>query len=205
MTRIEEFLMSFKIKLCDINQKMVSAWEIAFKDSPEVEIIHSNIFQIEADALVSPANSFGFMDGGLDYHISEFYHWTIQEKVQNIIREQYYGELPVGQAIIVETGTDKFPYLISAPTMPVPLNVAKTNNAYLAMRAILHETIKFNQTHAVPIKSIVIPGLAGATGRMPLARIAFQMRKAYENVTLRKIYNFKSLSTAAKLYYQLIQ
>ena len=198
--------MELKIILCDINAKMVDAWRSAFNLYPEVEIIQGDIFKIDADALVSPANSFGFMDGGLDYLISKFFNFTIQEKVQQRLKEQFFGELPVGQAIVVETGFDKFPYLISAPTMPVPLNVSKSINAYLAMRAILISIIDYNlkRTKKV-IKSVVIPGLCGATGRMPFPRIAFQMQKAYENVILRKIYDFRSLREAKRMYLNLIQ
>jgi O-acetyl-ADP-ribose deacetylase (regulator of RNase III) len=195
--------MDLKIKLCDINQEMVNAWKNCFESYPEVEITKGNIFEIDADALVSPANSFGFMGGGLDYHINKFFDFKLESKVQNVIRKKYNGFLPVGHALIVETNHEKFQFLISAPTMEVPLNVASTINAYLAMRAILMEIINHNQQNENKITSVVIPGLAGSTGRMPFTRIAFQMLKAYENIIKEEMYSFKSLSEAKKLYLKL--
>lgn len=195
--------MDLKIKLCDINQEMVNVWKNSFEAYPEVEITKGNIFEIDADALVSPANSFGFMGGGLDYHINKFFDFKLEEKVQNAIRKKYLGFLPVGHALIVETNHKNFQFLISAPTMEVPLNVASTINAYLTMRAILMEIISYNQQKEKKITSVVIPGLAGATGRMPFDRIAFQMMKAYENVMRGDIYNFKTLTQAKKLYLEL--
>lgn len=195
--------MDLKIKLCDKNQKMVDAWKQAFKVYKEIDIYKSDIFKIDAQALISPANSFGFMGGGLDYYINKFFDFKIQKKVQAVIKEKYNGFLPVGHAILIKTGNEKFPFLISAPTMEVPLNVSSTINAYLAMRAILTAIINYNKQEKTAIKSAVIPGLAGATGRMPFDRIAFQMLKAYENLIKKEIYKFNSLNQAKKFYMQL--
>lgn len=64
------------------------------------------------------------------------------DRLQQIIKgEEYFGELLVGQAVILETNdeTQKIKYLISAPTMRVPLDVSDTPNAYLAFKATLME------------------------------------------------------------------
>jgi O-acetyl-ADP-ribose deacetylase (regulator of RNase III) len=92
--------------------------------------------------VVSPANSFGFMDGGIDWRYSERFGWQLMERLQQVIKgEDYFGELLVGQAIILETNDEmkKIPYLISAPTMRVPLDVSNSPNAYLAFKATLME------------------------------------------------------------------
>jgi hypothetical protein len=54
------------VHLRDINAGIVKAWEQAFADVPEVHVSRGDIFEHKADAIVSPANSFGFMDGGID-------------------------------------------------------------------------------------------------------------------------------------------
>ena len=41
------------------------AWRTHFRERPDVQIIHGDITTVNCDAVVSPANSFGFMDGGL--------------------------------------------------------------------------------------------------------------------------------------------
>ncbi|MBD3228365.1 MAG: Appr-1-p processing protein [Candidatus Lokiarchaeota archaeon] len=182
---------------------MIGAWKDLFMNFNEIEIYKNDIFKIEADALVSPANSFGFMGGGLDYYINKFFNYKMEEKVKNTIKEKYKGFLPVGHALVIKTDSKKFPYLISAPSMEVPLDVSSTINAYLAMRAILMVIIDYNNENNQAIKSVVIPGLAGATGRMPFKRIAFQMLKAYESIIKKEIYDFSSLKQAKKFYQKL--
>ena len=77
----------------------------------------------------------------------------MQHRLRAVLKEDYNGELPVGQAAIIKTlstndSSKKFEdpkfnegklikYLISAPTMRVPLNVTDTVNAYLAFRAVI--------------------------------------------------------------------
>ena len=59
-----------KIKLVYIEDELGKAWENHFSNHAGVELIKGDITQISCDATVSPANSFGFMDGGLDYVLS---------------------------------------------------------------------------------------------------------------------------------------
>lgn len=197
--------MPLKIILCDIQKKITDAWLRHFEGIENVKVSHGNIFEVEADTLVNPANSFGFMDGGLDYAISEFFEWKIQPRVQAVLREKHFGELPVGMAEIVETGNRKFPYLVCAPTMRTPANVSNTLNAYLAMRAILIAVLRFNQTHTGAIKSVVIPGLGTAVGKMPASRCARQMRVAYDNVFGGQACNFTSLREARRAELKLLE
>jgi O-acetyl-ADP-ribose deacetylase (regulator of RNase III) len=98
--------MSLKIILGDKNPELIAAWQTEFVSLPDVNIRGGNILLVKADALVSPANYFGFMDGGLDWSISDLFEWKIQTKVQKIIRERYAGELLVGAAEIIATGTE---------------------------------------------------------------------------------------------------
>ena len=58
------------IVLADRQKVVVEAWKDALGRSANVTIHHGSIFDVACDALVSPANSFGFMDGGLDLRIS---------------------------------------------------------------------------------------------------------------------------------------
>lgn len=55
----------------------------------------------EFDCMVSPANSFGLMDGGIDFYISEFFGWDLLPKVQQAILDEWAGEQPVGTCMIV--------------------------------------------------------------------------------------------------------
>ena len=46
--------------------------------------------------VVSPANSFGLMDGSYDLVLTEWYGNQLQERVQEYIIKNFYGEQPVG-------------------------------------------------------------------------------------------------------------
>ena len=176
-----------KYHLRDKEEQMVEAWEKAFEGIEEVRITQGNIMEAKEDAIISPANSFGFMDGGIDLIYSLFFGWQLQERLQAKIIEQYDGELPVGQALIIETNNEEIPYLISAPTMRLPMDVSDSVNAYLAFRACILAVKKFNQTSSKPIKSVICPGLCTATGKMPYTRAARQMVIAYRNTALGQI------------------
>ncbi len=173
--------------LRDKQEKMVEAWEKAFDGLENVKISQGEIMEVKADAIISPANSFGFMDGGIDLVYSKFFGYQIQEELQSLIIREHNGELPIGQAVIIPTNNDFIPYLISAPTMRLPMNVSDSINAYLAFRASIIAVKKFNEANSNSINSVVCPGLCTATGNMPYTRAARQMAIAYRNVALDQI------------------
>src|SRR5437867_4160197 len=100
---------------------------------------------------------------------------------QQRIKELPERELLVGQAIIMETGHDHVPFLISTPTMRVPtnFNIGTSINAYLSMKAILISA-KGHQK----ISSVAIPGLCMGVGRMQPIIAARQMFQAYKEIIL---------------------
>ena len=55
-----------KLYLIDSKPELCDKWRQVFTCYPEVEVLAGDYFQQSADAIVSPANSFGIMDGGLD-------------------------------------------------------------------------------------------------------------------------------------------
>lgn len=137
---------------------------------------------VAADAVVSPANSFGFMDGGIDAVYTHQFGFALEGRLQALLAAEHGGELPVGCAVIVETGSPEIPWCISAPTMRVPAPVPDTANAYLAFRAALRAVLAHNAVGRQQIRRILCPGLATTTGRMPVGRCAAQMRAAWDNV-----------------------
>ncbi|MGX1318640.1 O-acetyl-ADP-ribose deacetylase (regulator of RNase III) [Bradyrhizobium sp. USDA 377] len=172
----------FSIHLRDINADVVEAWRAAFADVADVEVSLGDIFAQEADAILSPANSFGHMDGGIDLLYSRYFGWDLQTNLQATLAEHHYGELPVGQAIVLATGHVRFPFLVSAPTMRVPTRIDQTVNVYLAFRAALIAVITHNAGDDETIQSLLVPGLGTGVGAMPPARAARQMRLAYDSI-----------------------
>lgn len=190
-------------RLRDKSEAMVKAWRDSFaKYSDCVEVSQGDIFKKApaADALVSPANSFGFMDGGIDMIYSKHFGWQMQDRLQEAIDKEKDGELLVGDALIIpaygddpidKTDLSQFnegkpiKFLISAPTMRIPCDVSFTANAYLAFRAVILAVDRHNRDKTrQPIKSVLCPGLGTAVGRMPYQRCARQMLMAYETFIL---------------------
>ncbi|TGE07991.1 macro domain-containing protein [Hymenobacter fodinae] len=174
----------------DTNQEVVAAWQRVFADVPQVTVQHGSIFDFPADALVSPANSFGYMNGGIDFAISKNLGWHLEKDLQRLIREKHYGELLVGQAEILPTGSPLFPYLIAAPTMRTPMTITRGPNVYHAMRALLLLLEHGRLTTGEPIKSVIktvgIPGLGTGVGQVRPLVCARQMRLAWEDIMKQK-------------------
>ena len=170
-----------KIYLIDSRQALCNRWEQVFSDYSEVEVITGDYFQQSADAIVSPANSFGIMDGGLDLAIRNELGFQVETDIQKVILNKYHGEMPIGAAEIININHDRWSYMIAAPTMRIPENVAFTLNAYNAFRAILIAINSFNESQPKnPIKSLVCSGLGTGIGSMDPIKCAAQMRAAYK-------------------------
>jgi len=178
-----------RIILVDRSQALVDHWRNAFADcdageGPAVEILAGDYFQRPADAIVSPANSFGIMDGGLDLAIRDELGFSVQSRIQEVIVAKYHGELPIGSAEIVETGDRRWPFMVAAPTMRVPAPIGFTVNAYLAFRAVLVAIENFNRgANRRVIDSVVCCGLGTGVGKLDPKKCAAQMRAAYQAVT----------------------
>ncbi len=131
-----------KIVLTALDDALANAWEQYCGDIDGVTVYRGSILDVACDALVSPANSFGFMDGGIDAVYMDYFGPEIQMHVRWAILDRHDGELIVGAADIVATDDARIPYLIVAPTMRVPMVLRESVNAYLAARAALLLVLK---------------------------------------------------------------
>lgn len=179
-----------KIILFDINSDMVQEWKkvfSAFEKHPihPVTVMETSVEALLAnhtvDSLVSPANSFGFMDGGIDGVYSRLIP-DIQTKVQKAIKIDSHGELAVGSALGVETDVGNPFEVICAPTMRVPslLTNELAINCYLATRAAfaLADYIWYKD------ETIAFPGMGTGVGGLPKDFVAISMLRAYQDVLL---------------------
>jgi O-acetyl-ADP-ribose deacetylase (regulator of RNase III) len=170
------------VLLHTFDSAMAAAWRKAFSGISDVVVVEGDILEGRCDAVVSPANSFGFMDGGIDLAYRRYFGMDLQSRVQAKIRDEFHGELPVGQAMVVPTGHDSVPYLVAAPTMRIPDRIGDTVNTYLAFRAALLAVLAHNDANASAIKSVKAPALGTGIGAMPPIRAAHQMHAAYVSV-----------------------
>ncbi|HUD43611.1 MAG TPA: macro domain-containing protein [Dokdonella sp.] len=167
-----------QIHLCTLDATMAEAWRIAFAGTP-VSIRAGDILAEPVDAVVSAANSFGIMDGGLDLHYARHFGEDLERTLRARLAAEHDGELPVGQALIVPTGDRTIPWMVSAPTMRVPMTIDRTTHVYLAFRAALRAVRAHARDHT-PIASLACPALGAGVGAMPFERVARQMRAAYD-------------------------
>ena len=82
---------NMKIFLRDLNMKIVDSWKHVFHNFgcyyDNIDVSCGSIFDLMADAIISPANSFGFMDGGIDLAYSHYFGWDLQQRLQEYIRD----------------------------------------------------------------------------------------------------------------------
>jgi O-acetyl-ADP-ribose deacetylase (regulator of RNase III) len=169
-----------QLHLVDIDADVVRAWEAAFAGLPGVDIACEDILRVARVCVVSPANSFGYMDGGLDEAYYDFFGPQIQVKVQAEIDRRPERLLPVGGSLLIPTGHPRIPFLIVAPTMEMPGPVWRAN-VYHAMVAVLRCAAR----RADVITDVYCPGLATGTGRVEPSIAAAEMAAAYRDWTAR--------------------
>lgn len=164
-----------KIYLLDRSVTMTLWWKDYFKNCKDVEIVcdeFSNFMNKNAiECIVSPANSYGLMDGGYDLAITNYFGNELQKKVQKYILENLYGEQPVGTSIIVNINNKQ--KLIHTPSMRLPSRIQDPMVVYHCMRTCLMVALKNN------IQSIVIPAFGGSCGGLDFSVIAEMMYNAY--------------------------
>jgi O-acetyl-ADP-ribose deacetylase (regulator of RNase III) len=186
--------MRLNVVLAAVESDLADAWERFCGDLESVAIHRGSIMDVNCEAVVSPANSFGFMDGGIDSIYSHHFGWHVQKRLQDAIRTEHHGELLVGQADIVPTDDARIPFVIAAPTMRVPMILRDTVNPYLAARAtfllIKHGRFRNGPFVGDPIASVVqtvaFPGLGTGVGRVDVNTCARQVRAAIEDIVLER-------------------
>lgn len=163
-----------KLRLVDHDPAVVAAWRVHFAPFPEVTIAEGDLLAVARRAVVSPANGYGFMDGGIDRAYAAFFGPRLEASVVDMTRLRPEGHLPVGAAELVPTGHARIPYLIVAPTVLLPEHVPALN-AQRALRAVLR--VASRSPHLVP--EVYCPGLATGVGAVSPDEAARHMAAAY--------------------------
>ncbi|WP_109152543.1 macro domain-containing protein [Azospirillum sp. TSO5] len=157
---------------------LLSAFREAFDGVSGVAVTDGDILDTGCAAIVSPANSFGFMDGGLDIALARRFGWGVAEAVQQEIMARPLGELLVGEAVVVPTRDSTVRWLIAAPTMRAPEPLRTTVNSYLAMKSVALACRGFG------IPSVACPGLGTGIGEVKPLTAARQMARAWRESAL---------------------
>ena len=171
--------LGISIFLLDHNPEVTTAWGKRFRAHKEVKVVEEEFKRFmdshDVEAIVSPANSFGQMDGGYDLAIVDYFGNGLQKAVQRLIAEEFYGEQPVGTSVVVNIpGTGK--KLIHTPTMRLPGPIKDPLVVYQCMRTSLMAAIKEK------IRSFVIPAFGACCGKVPPETVAELMGRGYEQI-----------------------
>lgn len=151
----------------------------AFSAEKEISFIEGNILEHARGTLFSPANSLGFMDGGVDQDYVRFFGIKLQNSVKEVVTGRAEGFLPVGAAELVLTGHKTIPRLILAPTMFEPMPIP-AYNIFRSFRAALK---KFRELSVDG--EIFTPGFGTGIGIVHADEAAKMMLKAYHSVYLK--------------------
>ena len=161
---------------------MAEAWNIAFRGYEGIAVYHADFKRFiaehpEIDAIVSPANSYGLMDGGFDGAITDAFGRELAEKVRAGILGRFYGEQPVGTSFSVPIPGCEDVLLIHTPTMRVPSCIVDPMVVYQCMRTSLMAAMQTSR------RQVVVPAFGAACGSLPFMEIAQLMWEAYLQIS----------------------
>lgn len=176
-----------KYILCDIHKELCDLWRSKFSKFDNFTIMHEDVRKIKTKGLtafVSPANSFGFMNGGIDAVYMKMFpgiEKLVQQKIKSFgiksTLDRYF--LPVGGATIVPIDDNNV--LICCPTMIFPQNIVQTSNDYVCTKLIFELVDKYNKTAKNKIETVIIPGIGTGVGEIPFERCTNSMYRAYDD------------------------
>lgn len=131
-----------------------------------------DITQIDCDAIVNPANSYGYMGGGVAGAIKIIGGVEIEKEAIS------KAPIKIGKAVSTTAGSLPCKYVIHAPTMEKPAMRIGIENVRLATKAALNLGAKLN------LKTIAIPGMGAGVGGVPTdvaAKAISDIAKEFEN------------------------
>ncbi len=174
---------TIKLSFIDINPYVVNAMAKYFAKETNCEFLLGDILDFGGGTLISPANSIGNMDGGIDKIYSDAFP-DVEDRLIKYIRENHGGKLDIGEAQIVQTQNNIFPYIIFSPTIERPGDIATRKNIFLASRAIFSEVIKYNSKVQSPqnIDRLLIPGLGTYYGGLDPESSAFETYRGFKSI-----------------------
>lgn len=179
MRKIEEL----QIHFVDMSHYTCEVLKDYFGDCENVKIHHTDLKRFfyehsEIDCLVSPANAFGKMTGGYDAALSEILGWDFQKKVQQYIKDHFYGEQGVATSFYIETDIPGVS-LIHTPTMQYPSVIRDSLIVYYCMRSTLICALEHD------VKTIVIPVFGGSSGQVEPEIAGQRLYDAYKQIMTR--------------------
>jgi O-acetyl-ADP-ribose deacetylase (regulator of RNase III) len=164
------------------DEAMCEAFRTRFAGLRGARVIRGRFEDLDPhDAFVTAGNAFGMMTAGIDAAVVRAFGDQLMTRVQHRIMSDCYGEQPVGTAFVLDTGHAAVPFLVHAPTMRVPGNIAGTDKVYCATWAALLAIQAHNATAERKIETAALPAMGTGFGGVPFDEAARQMAAAYRH------------------------
>lgn len=165
------------IEIFDINNDLIDECKAMFGDT-EIVCRVVRVEDLNTPYIVTAGNSLGIMRGGIDLAIKNHFGSEIEDKVQEIIKSEWNGFLPVGKFILVPLNDNQT--LLYTPTMAHPGTLIDEEDVYF----IACKLFRFVKSRRGGIDGDVISicGLGTSTGGIDNSTFASMVYRAYEDV-----------------------
>ena len=142
---------------------------------PKIEIKQGSITTVQVNAIVNPANSFGYMGGGVA--------GVIKNVGGQVIEDEAISQAPVqiGDAILTSAGDLVCHKIIHAPTMHNPAEKTDAHKVFCAAKAALE--LADNEG----FRSIAMPGMGTGVGGLDKLEAAEAIMKAINSIKFHNI------------------
>ena len=161
-----------RIHFVDEEKKMTDAWKEAFSSIEDVPGVRYGVVRSdfggfmdehpEIDAVVCPADSFGFMTGRFGLSVKDYFGGKLENSLRNQIANYSCGMISVGSSESVFVGySEYYPngrYLIAAPVSMIPEKILDPRIIYWCVRSSLISCVKLG------LGDVVIPALGSGQG-----------------------------------------
>ncbi len=144
----------------------------------KVEVKKGSISEVDVEAVVNPANSLGYMGGGVAGYLKRVGGKEIEEET---IRK---APIPIGKPILTGAGKLPFKAIIHSPTMEEPAMRTDQERVRKAVRGALELADKEGFT------SIAFPGMGTGVGGLSkslCAKIMVEEVKNFKPKNLKKV------------------
>jgi O-acetyl-ADP-ribose deacetylase (regulator of RNase III) len=140
----------------------------------KIKVLQGDITTLEADAVVNPANSFGYMGGGVALAIKRAGGDEIEREA---VRK---APIAIGKAVATTAGKLKAKFVIHSPTMVNPAGETDGEKVKLATIAALE------CAEEKGVKSIAFPGMGTGVGGLSYETAAEKMIEAVRDFLKEK-------------------
>ncbi|MFC1581924.1 macro domain-containing protein [Planctomycetota bacterium] len=146
---------------------------MALKRSDKLSIVHTDLFELDVDAIVNPINTDLILGAGIAGELRKRGGMDIQEECLEI------GSIPIGQAVNTSGGNLKVPHVIHAATMKIG-GVTTEANLISSIESVSRRIRELN------IARVAFPPMGIGVGRFPVRRSAEVMIETIYGAVLRR-------------------